>query len=162
MKFSSKHTHDQHWRSPFNADTPCWSLQHSESIAARRSNISTAVLRFDALHGSQQYKLCALCSMCQFCSLCSIIETVPQVAYLAFCFCIFCIFAFWDPDLLILHVLKMVFKQHVYGAKWRPSPAAYKPRSLGVYILHIVLILDIVHIVHILYVRPSHWHLTLD
>ena len=85
MKFSSKHAYDQHWRSPCNSDTPGSSLQCSESIAAWRSNISTAVLRSDALHGSQQSKLYAMLHS-------SIIETVSQVACTVCIFCIVWIF----------------------------------------------------------------------
>ena len=48
MKFS-RNAYDQHRLSPCNADTPCSSLQLSKLIASHRSNISTAVLRSDAL-----------------------------------------------------------------------------------------------------------------
>ena len=44
--------YDQLWHSPCNAEPSGSSLQHSESIATRRSNISIAVLQSDALHGS--------------------------------------------------------------------------------------------------------------
>ena len=79
-KFSSKHAYDQYLRSLWNADTSCLSLQRSEFIASQRSNISTSVLRSDALHCSQQ---CNESLICHLCSICSIVETVSQIASLA-------------------------------------------------------------------------------
>ena len=138
VKFSSKHAYDQNWRSPCNADTSCSSLQHSELIAARWSNISTAVLQSDALHGSQQWRLCALCSIW---ALSSTIETAPQVEYSISC--IFCIFRIgvWQPVRVSKHPKKTdICSLETWG-------------SIGMYSLHIVYSLHILHILYNLCVR---------
>ena len=68
-KFSTKHAYDQHRRSPWNADTGCSAQQRSELIASRRSNISTALLRSDALSSHQCKERSSMFRVHQ-CSLC--------------------------------------------------------------------------------------------
>ena len=94
MKFSSKNAYDQHQCSPCNPDTPCWSLQRSKLIAARRSNPIWCCTSFTTEWWATLVP--AMRSMLN--NRDSSARNISCVFNISCIFCIFCIF--WDHDRL--------------------------------------------------------------